>query len=90
MASLPHAAAGQPVKVDSGLRYHSSPRTSVHLPSVGLNACAACMDVMQDWHQLYHEAGLRTFMAVPITANGATLGVMGLSSTAVGAFKESW
>jgi hypothetical protein len=45
---------------------------------------------LQDWKLLYHEGGLRTFMAVPVTGQDGLLGVVGLASKRHGAFMEYW
>lgn len=45
---------------------------------------------LQDWALLHHEAGLQTFMAIPIIAQGATHGVLELYSSKAEAFKEPW
>ncbi|KAF6262257.1 kinase-like domain-containing protein [Scenedesmus sp. NREL 46B-D3] len=47
----------------------------------------------QDWHALYHEAGMRTFLAMHISVAGQDMpiGVLSLASSAPAAFMEdSW
>ncbi|WIA40005.1 hypothetical protein OEZ86_013431 [Tetradesmus obliquus] len=44
----------------------------------------------EDWKLFYHEGGLRTFMAVPVTGQDGLLGVVGLASKRHGAFMEYW